>query len=190
MVLNCLAGEYTDASLRLLAPGGRFVEIGKTDLRDPAEVARAHPGVRYQAYNLMDLPPDRAGLLLREVLALFECGALTPPPVTAWDLRSAPGAFAHMRHARHEIVIFQIWDRSELEFDFRSWTRFDCLEVDGKKYLVDPNHLRAAYLENLEKFRAELKQGCHRHRIDLVPMVTDQPYAEALAQYLTLRMRR
>jgi hypothetical protein len=32
--------------------------------------------------------------------------------------------------------------------------------------------------------------GLHRHRIDLVPMVTDQPYAEALAQYLTLRMRR
>jgi len=24
---------------------------------------------------------------------------------------------------------------------------------------VDPNHLRAAYLENLEKFRAELKQA-------------------------------
>ena len=43
---------------------------------------------------------------------------------------------------------------------------------------------------SLETFRAELKQGCHRHRIDLVPMVTDQPYAEALAQYLTLRMRR
>ena len=29
-----------------------------------------------------------------------------------------------------------------------------------------------------------------RSGIDLVPMVTDQPYAEALAQYLTLRMRR
>jgi hypothetical protein len=55
---------------------------------------------------------------------------------------------------------------------------------------VDPNPLRTAYLENLERWRAELKQGCHRHRIDLVPMVTDQPYAEALAHYLTLRMRR
>jgi hypothetical protein len=95
-----------------------------------------------------------------------------------------------MRHARHEIVVFQIWDRDELEFNFRQWTRFDCLEAKDKKYLVDPNHLRAAYLENLEKYRAELKSGCHRHRIDLVPLVTDQPYAEALAQYLTLRLRR
>jgi uncharacterized protein (DUF58 family) len=106
------------------------------------------------------------------------------------DVQNLLSSLAHMRHARHEIVIFQIWDRTELEFDFRQWTRFDCLEVDGKKYLVDPNHLRGAYLENLEKYRAELKQGCGRHRIDLVPMVTDQPYAEALAQYLTLRMRR
>jgi uncharacterized protein (DUF58 family) len=106
------------------------------------------------------------------------------------DVQKLLSALAHMRHARHEIVIFQIWDRTELEFDFRQWTRFDCLEVDGKKYLVDPNHLRGAYLENLEKYRAELKQGCHRNRIDLVPMITDQPYAEALAQYLTLRMRR
>jgi hypothetical protein len=39
-------------------------------------------------------------------------------------------------------------------------------------------------------WRAELRQGCHRHRIDLVPVVTDRPYADALAEYLTLRMRR
>ncbi|NUP53851.1 MAG: acyltransferase domain-containing protein, partial [Catenulispora sp.] len=30
VVLNSLAGEHTDASLRLLNPGGRFVEMGKT----------------------------------------------------------------------------------------------------------------------------------------------------------------
>jgi uncharacterized protein (DUF58 family) len=106
------------------------------------------------------------------------------------DVSGILSALAHLRHARHEILVFQIWDRDELEFPFRSWTRFDCLEVGGKKHLIDPNHLRAAYLENLERFRAELKQGCHRHRVDLVPLVTDQPYAEALAHYLTLRMRR
>ncbi len=106
------------------------------------------------------------------------------------DVSGILSALAHLRHARHEILVFQIWDRDELDFPFRSWTRFDCLEVDGKKHLIDPNHLRAAYLDNLERFRAELKQGCHRHRVDLVPLVTDQPYAEALAHYLTLRMRR
>ncbi|WP_435179477.1 zinc-binding dehydrogenase, partial [Actinacidiphila sp. bgisy145] len=34
VVVNALAGEFTDASLRLLPRGGRFVEMGKTDIRD------------------------------------------------------------------------------------------------------------------------------------------------------------
>jgi uncharacterized protein (DUF58 family) len=106
------------------------------------------------------------------------------------DVGGILSSLAHLRHARHEIVVFQIWHPDELDFPFRQWTRFDCLESDGKRHLVDPNHLRAAYLENLERFRSDLKQGCHRHRVDLVPMTVDRPYAEVLAEYLTLRMRR
>ena len=59
VVLNSLTGELTDASLRLLRDGGRFVEIGKTDIRDAAAVARDWPGVSYRAYNLRDSSPDR-----------------------------------------------------------------------------------------------------------------------------------
>ncbi len=99
-------------------------------------------------------------------------------------------ALAHLRHAHHEVIVFQIWDRAELDFPFTHWTRFESLEREGHHHLVDPMHLRKAYMANLEKFQEELKAGCYRYRIDLVPLVTDQPYAEALAQYLTLRRRR
>src|SRR6201999_2176775 len=44
VVLDSLAGEFVDASLRLLVGGGRFIEMGKTDLRDPEQVATQHPG--------------------------------------------------------------------------------------------------------------------------------------------------
>lgn len=98
-------------------------------------------------------------------------------------------ALAHFRHQHHDIVIFQIWDRDELEFPFKQWTRFDSLETSGGKLMVDPSHLRRAYLENLEKYRAELKSGCYRHRIDLVTMTTDQPHADALAAFLALRRK-
>ena len=96
-------------------------------------------------------------------------------------------AMAHFRHAFHEILVFQIWDRDELEFRFRGWTQFECLERAGIKHLLDPVLLREAYLANLEKFRTDLTRGCRRHRIDLVPFVTDQPYADALAAYLSRR---
>jgi len=98
-------------------------------------------------------------------------------------------ALAHFRHARHDIIIFQIWDRDELDFPFHQWTRFDSLESVADHRLVDPIRLRSTYMENLENFRAALKQGCHRHRIDLVPLVTDEPYAVALAHYLARRMK-
>jgi len=99
-------------------------------------------------------------------------------------------ATAHFRHAHHEILIFQIWDREELEFPFQQWTQFECLERDGVKHLLDPVLLREAYLANLENFRAELVKGCRRHKIDLVPFTTDQPYAEALAAYVSRRRAR
>ena len=34
VVLNSLAGEFVDASLAVAAAGGRFIEMGKTDVRD------------------------------------------------------------------------------------------------------------------------------------------------------------
>ncbi|WP_344098139.1 SDR family NAD(P)-dependent oxidoreductase, partial [Streptomyces stramineus] len=101
VVLNSLAGPYTDASLRLLPTGGRFLEMGKTDRRDPVEVAGAHPGVRYQAYDLMEAGPQRVGEILRSVLELFDQGALDPLPVTCWDARRAREAFRYMQQGRH-----------------------------------------------------------------------------------------
>ena len=33
-------------------------------------------------------------------------------------------------------------------------------------------------------------KGCRRHKIDLVPFTTDQPYAEALSAYVSRRRAR
>ncbi|WP_189136022.1 type I polyketide synthase, partial [Wenjunlia tyrosinilytica] len=101
VVLDSLSGEFVDASLRLLPRGGRFVEMGKTDLRDPGEVARAHPGVRYRAFDLTDTPPERIAEMLAELVGLFEAGVLAPLPTTVWDIRRAPAAFRHISQARH-----------------------------------------------------------------------------------------
>uniref|UniRef100_A0AAU3GNW7 SDR family NAD(P)-dependent oxidoreductase n=1 Tax=Streptomyces sp. NBC_01401 TaxID=2903854 RepID=A0AAU3GNW7_9ACTN len=101
VVLNSLTGELIDASLRLLPRGGRFVEMGKTDLRDPEQIAAAHEGVRYQDFELMDAGPDRIHAMLTEILGLFEQGVLTPLPTRCWDLRRAPEAMRHLSQAKH-----------------------------------------------------------------------------------------
>ncbi|MEU1287496.1 type I polyketide synthase [Kitasatospora sp. NPDC005856] len=94
LVLNSLAGGFTDASLRLLAEGGRFLEMGKTDVRQPA-------GLWYRAFDLGEAGPARMGGILHEVIELFEAGALRMLPITAWDVRDAIGAFRHVSQARH-----------------------------------------------------------------------------------------
>ena len=40
VVLDCLKDEFVDASLRLLPNGGRFIELGRADVRDPAKSLR------------------------------------------------------------------------------------------------------------------------------------------------------
>jgi uncharacterized protein (DUF58 family) len=105
------------------------------------------------------------------------------------DIPSILKGLAHFNHAKHDVVIFQIWHRDELDFPFRSWTRFDCLEQEGLRHTVDPMHLKEAYLENLKEYRESLVQGCHKHRVQLFPMTTDQPYAEGLASFLSARAK-
>ncbi|MFD5703209.1 SDR family NAD(P)-dependent oxidoreductase, partial [Streptomyces lasiicapitis] len=101
VVLNSLAREFVDASLRLLPRGGRFVEMGKTDLRDPDTIAEDHTGVTYRSFDLIDAGRDRIREMLAEVLSLFEQGVLKPLPVKAWDVRRAPEAFRYLSQARH-----------------------------------------------------------------------------------------
>ncbi|MFJ4659048.1 SDR family NAD(P)-dependent oxidoreductase, partial [Nocardia sp. NPDC088792] len=100
VVLNSLSGEYVDASLGLLAAGGRFIEMGKTDVRDADAVAAAS-GIGYRAFDLIEAGPDRVRDMLAELLVLFESGALKPLPVRQWDVRRAPAAFRFMSQAKH-----------------------------------------------------------------------------------------
>ena len=101
VVMDCLAGELVDASLELLPRGGRFIEIGKADIRDPSQVAVEHPSVSYRAFDLTEVAPERIQEMLVEVLELIEGGALEPPPLTTWDVRRAPEAFRFLSQARH-----------------------------------------------------------------------------------------
>ncbi|MYW04930.1 type I polyketide synthase [Streptomyces sp. SID3343] len=101
VVLDALAGEFVDASLRLLPRGGRFVEMGKADVRDATVVAAEHPGVVYQAFDLIEAGPERIQEMLTEVVALLEAGVLRHLPRTAWPVQRARAAFRHVSQARH-----------------------------------------------------------------------------------------
>ncbi|WP_141716333.1 MDR/SDR family oxidoreductase, partial [Streptomyces sp. OspMP-M43] len=101
VVMNTLSGEFTDASLDLLPRGGRFVEMGKTDIRDPGTVAADHPGVDYLYFDLLAEAPDRIRDGLDRLAAPLADGDLTPPLSSSRDIRHAPEAFDTLRAATH-----------------------------------------------------------------------------------------
>jgi acyl transferase domain-containing protein/NADP-dependent 3-hydroxy acid dehydrogenase YdfG/acyl carrier protein len=101
VVLNSLAGEFTDASLRLLTNGGWFVEMGKTDVRDPQVIAERHAGVQYRAFDLMEAGPDHIAEMLADLMGLFAAGVLAPLPVKVFDVRHAAAAYRFVSQARH-----------------------------------------------------------------------------------------
>ncbi len=101
VVLDSLAGEFVDASLRLVAPGGVFLEMGKTDIRDPGVVADQHPGVRYRAFDLFEPGRNRMHQYMLDLAGLFDAGVLRPLPVTTFDVRRAGAALRYLSQARH-----------------------------------------------------------------------------------------
>ncbi len=102
VVLDSLAGEFVDASLDLLPRGGRFIEMGKTDIRDGAEVAAEHAGVSYRAFDMLEAGPARIHEMLVEIVELFQRGVFSHLPVdSSWDVRRGRDAFRFLRESRH-----------------------------------------------------------------------------------------
>jgi uncharacterized protein (DUF58 family) len=95
----------------------------------------------------------------------------------------------HLRYKRHEVVVFHILDRAEVEFPFQESTLFRGME-NLPELLTDPRSLRDGYLEQLGAFLKELERGCRDQNIDYVPLRTDIPVGTAISQYLASRLAR
>lgn len=99
-------------------------------------------------------------------------------------------AFQYLRARGHEIILLHTMAPEELTFDFGGWSRFECLEVDGRHLTLDPALIRNDYLENVRKFLGDLKRMCGETGAEYHPLPTNQPMGEALAYYLQRRSAR
>ena len=105
------------------------------------------------------------------------------------DVEPLLAGIKHLRHKRHEVVVFHILDAAEAEFPFQETTLFRGLEQWGE-LLTDPRSLRQGYLDELNAFHRELQHGCREQNIDYVPLRTDMNLGVALSAYLGNRLAR
>ena len=91
-----------------------------------------------------------------------------------------------VRNRGHEVLLFHILARDEVDFPFDRLTRFEGMEVE-QELTADPVSLRTAYLEEVKQFRRRLRRVCLANRIDLVETDTSQSLGVVLSAYLAKR---
>ncbi len=122
-----------------------------------------------------------ASLRQRRGLVILVSDLLVDEPATRRALR-------RLRHQGHEILVFHVLDPGELELPAIG----DAICVDpetGDEIAVRSAELRTQYREAVASAIDEWRRACGAQAIDYFPIVTDQPLALCLAEYLHTRSR-
>lgn len=110
------------------------------------------------------------------------------------DVQDDPEAFLnalqHLKHGKHEIVLFWTIDQStESDFNFDSGPhRFVDLET-GLELKLNPAEIKDSYQKKMEGFRKLITEKCLQYQIDLHEVDVSQGYQRILQSYLIKRKK-
>jgi len=93
-----------------------------------------------------------------------------------------------LRSRGHDVMVFHVLDKDELEFPFDGPTLFKDMEEDTR-LLTDPRTIRAAYLKTLGVLIEQYKAVCSAHQVDYHLFDTSIGLDRALVRYLAWRSR-
>ena len=106
------------------------------------------------------------------------------------DIDSMMAALQHLRHNKHEVVIFHILDgATEVDFDFADRpTIFRDLET-GAQVRLHPADVRETYKKRMATLRKELEVRCAQYRIDLIDVDIAAGVYQVLSAYMVKRSK-
>ena len=128
VVLNSLSGPFLEKSLSVLAPSGRFLEIGKRDIYadTPLGLHAMRNNAAFHAIDLAKLAHGQPKLLRAEieaVLGKLARGQLQLMPVTIFPASKVADAFRRMSEARHIGKVVVSFDDEEASVHEQSGAR-------------------------------------------------------------------
>ena len=88
----------------------------------------------------------------------------------------------------HDIMIFQVLDRTELDPKWEESVMLEDVE-SGRQIEVSPDYMRTTYKERIGAHLDKMRQVAAKSRADHVLLVTDEPLDKALRRYMTFRQR-
>ncbi|MBP5639762.1 MAG: DUF58 domain-containing protein [Victivallales bacterium] len=102
------------------------------------------------------------------------------------DMEKIKSALAHFRRRRHDVIVYQILDRSEVDFPFRNVSTFEDLET-GERIITSPRDIKNAYQKAIEEFLQQSRQICSSLNVEHVLALTDVPPVDMILRHLRQR---
>ncbi len=104
------------------------------------------------------------------------------------DLNQFYEGIGRLQYRGHEIMVFHVLDKDELELPFNDLVLFR--DIEGTEELfAEPWAFRKAYQSAMEEFTSGTRSGCGQRGIDYILLRTDQDLADSLSHYLHARER-
>jgi uncharacterized protein (DUF58 family) len=97
-------------------------------------------------------------------------------------------ALQHLKYNKHEVIMFHVVDKQhEIDFDFdnRPYIFVD-LET-GEKVRLQANQVKDYYVEQVQKYKQQLKMKCLQFKIDFVEADINEGFKQILMPYLMKR---
>ncbi|WP_276362712.1 DUF58 domain-containing protein [Daejeonella sp. H1SJ63] len=109
---------------------------------------------------------------------------------SAEGLQEIFAALQHLKHNKHEIIIFNVLDhKTELDFDFDN-RPYHFIDIEsGEDLKIHPNNVKEVYLNAVKEYHKELRLKCAQYKIDLVDADIHAGFYEVLHSYLIKRAK-
>lgn len=100
-----------------------------------------------------------------------------------FDFNDRLAALCRQLQRRHQVIVFQVLDRAELDFPFRDLTIFEDLETDDRE-LADPRGMRDQYLAEIRAYCDGLRRNLREGGVAYHQVITDRPIERTVLDLL------
>lgn len=102
------------------------------------------------------------------------------------DPEEVANGLVHLRHMKHDIIVFHVLDEAELELNFEGMTEFRDAESD-LRVRTFPDSVRETYKQKVKAFIETYRRVCGEGQVDYWQLNTTTPLDRALLAYLAHR---
>ncbi len=106
------------------------------------------------------------------------------------DSEALFSALQHLKHNKHEVILFHTVDKSlEIDFEFENRPYLFIDMETGEQLRLQPNQVKAQYVEQVAKFKENLRMKCLQYQVDFVEADINHGYKPILQAWLVKRQK-